>query len=561
MLLYVDGERALTDRVQTLFLSIYNETGRVVFRQRAPEQGKAELPGSLVLYPAQSAGELRIHATASESRAFADVIGEGWNVVTLRPGAQVSTSLVLQGGRLPDRDGDGVPDAIDRCDEPDPLQHGCGNGPDAGSELGFDDATVDGARDATRDSDADGPPSDSTRDAPSDSTRDTLGPDTTRDSSIDTAPCTPLSGTYTIDQNGGGTRTYQSFAGAISALRACGVSAATIFNVLAGTYNESGFAFPSVSSASAARPITFRVDAGATVRLVGAQSTYVIRIDTGAHDLTLDGFEIDGSVAANRLTAPYSAPVLFEGGGGQQRIVLRRLHVHDYAPTAWVSSYMGGVYMQITNSVGDITIRECLFERLQVGSTHTTQGVISLRNDTRSNLTIEGNRFFDVNLDAINIRSGAVQGLTIVNNQFVLSGTAAALDFYTGATLSGALYFAYNTVATTQTVFGASFSGTTPLQVVNNIIVGQGASLAGATFGPIDAHHNCYDGASAGTHGDATDVSGSAMLVRLTSPYDLHLASGNSACADQGTPLPNVGTDIDGDQRQSSPDIGSDERP
>lgn len=117
---------------EALLLFVFDASGRAVDARRLPEQGLPQLPGDVVLYPSQASGTLRLLVQA---RLGKSVVGEGATTVALRSGAQVAADLLIATGRLPDRDGDGVPDLVDNCpDQPNPEQTPCG-GPDAGPDA------------------------------------------------------------------------------------------------------------------------------------------------------------------------------------------------------------------------------------------------------------------------------------------------------------------------------------------------------------------------------------------------------------------------------------------
>lgn len=157
-----------------LRLSVFDPASRVVDGQRLPASGAPTLPSTVVLYPATSSGELRLLVRARVGDA---VVAEGVTRVELKSGAQVLAEVTLLSGRLADRDGDGVPDDIDRCpDLPNPAQGACS--PDAGMdgparEAGPDGPLPDGDVDlATHD----GPPADGHPDLGQDASKDSTPP-------------------------------------------------------------------------------------------------------------------------------------------------------------------------------------------------------------------------------------------------------------------------------------------------------------------------------------------------------------------------------------------------
>ncbi|MCK5797365.1 MAG: thrombospondin type 3 repeat-containing protein [Deltaproteobacteria bacterium] len=169
-----------------LLLDVYSDAQRVVSQRRLPKTGRPSLPASVVIYAKTETGDLRLVIRAiGTSNAF---LGEGIARVSLQPGKQVAADITLQSSHFPDRDGDGVPDDLDRCpDLPNPLQGPCL--PDAGpSENGGDTIEPhDGTEDGHPGDLGDAQPGDL-----SDAQRDTL-PDGPIDASTpDLSPCSNL---------------------------------------------------------------------------------------------------------------------------------------------------------------------------------------------------------------------------------------------------------------------------------------------------------------------------------------------------------------------------------
>lgn len=586
-----------------LRLWVYDRDGRVVDGRRLPESGTVTLPDTVVLYPPATGGTLRVHVRGYRQNGTS--AGEGTTEVTPVAGQQVKATVIVALQTLADRDGDGVPDLIDRCpDEANPAQGPCATN-DAGVDGPTDGPEPDIAQDGPQPDvlDLDGPRPDVGVDLPKprpDVGRDAPQPDIAQPDMAqpdiaqpDTMP-TPdvlptdvlpadlfgpdssppvcaLNGTYMI---GSASPAFPTFAAAFAKLKSCGVSGPVTFEVAAGTYTEDGFSFPKVPYASPARPVYFI--ANGAVELIGAHGTssnsYVIQIENGAHDLLVEGFEINGLHAQNKIMGSYSGPILFQGGGGQSEVTLRGLYIHDFLPAAWASyTYIGGIYMQLSNPVRNIVIDGCRFHRLQPPSAFHTQGGISLRNSHRDGLYIIGCEFLDIaTMDAINLRGGSFGELMIANNMFAVGANAGAVDFFNGPTLQQTSYFIYNTIITTSSTSlgllgSAQSSGGATLIVRNNIVRGLSAAapvtLVGGSL-PLSAPgYNCLGYATAGYTATATDVLALPDLVDINGPvYDLHSTSA-SPCLNKGTPLSTLDYDYDGDARSTSaPDIGADER-
>lgn len=129
---------------ERLQLWVYGAGGPLVEGRRLPADGPPRLPGDVVLYPREQDRRLRILARA---RAGGRIVGEGAASVAPVAGEQVSVELLIEAGRLPDGDGDGVPDAVDSCpDLANPSQ-----GPCPSHDGGLGDGARDGGGDAPGD--------------------------------------------------------------------------------------------------------------------------------------------------------------------------------------------------------------------------------------------------------------------------------------------------------------------------------------------------------------------------------------------------------------------------
>ncbi|MCA9668249.1 MAG: thrombospondin type 3 repeat-containing protein, partial [Myxococcales bacterium] len=171
ILLTISAESGVGE-IDGIALDIFDDAGIAVSAHRVAADAGASisLPATIVLYPPRP-GMLRLRALGSQQGTPR---GEGVLQIVARAGEQVEATLALQIGRLADRDGDGVPDAVDNCpDVPNPRQRPCAG--EAGSEGGADaDAAADGPRDSGDAGDA---------------TADGVAPDTTGDATTDLPPC------------------------------------------------------------------------------------------------------------------------------------------------------------------------------------------------------------------------------------------------------------------------------------------------------------------------------------------------------------------------------------
>jgi hypothetical protein len=196
----------------SLQLTVFDQQAQVVQRPLVLDGGEL-LPNDVVLYPPTTEA-LRLWVQARDQRGL---IGEAAAEVTPRAGAQVTVALLVTSGRLPDRDGDGIPDTIDNCpDVRNPNQQPIcrpDGGPDGPTDAGIDtgDASPDGPRDQGLDR-GDGPHPDLAQDTlppdtlpPDTLAPDTLAPDTLSPDLPCSCPlgCRPTGGCYEIEPSNG----------------------------------------------------------------------------------------------------------------------------------------------------------------------------------------------------------------------------------------------------------------------------------------------------------------------------------------------------------------------
>jgi cysteine-rich repeat protein len=383
-----------------------------------------------------------------------------------------------------------------------------------------------------------------------------------------------LQGTATVGVGGA----YKTINQAISALSTCGVQGPTTFIVLPGTYAESqGFHFPNISTASAKAPITFRADPTGKVKLIGSTSgtsySGTIRIASGAHDYTIEGFDIDGTKAGNRVKTSHCGVVVFQPSSGQKRITLRRLNIHDFGTSAWGSySYVAGIYFPNTSKpYEDIRIENNRFTGLNTPNKSSLQGVIFSYYPRFKGLVIEGNYIVANQIYApMSFYYGhQFDNVSITNNMLEVSYGYALYTYRVGGVNTNA-HFAFNTILITNGSYAAyvyywNYNNGTKGKLVfrNNIVASLSvtknvAYLSGNTDAFSNAGNNCYFNAK-WNYQSSGDVTGNPAFKSLSYPYDLHLTKG-SACADKGSlDVPGVTHDFDGDLRSESPDIGADE--
>lgn len=122
VLVHVQGAAGL-GAPDELRLNVFTEKGAAVRDRRIPETGRPVLPGDLVLYPRETHGSIRVWVRALGAKG---PLGDGATTASLLEGKQLEVTVLIAVATLPDRDGDGVPDAVDNCpDLANPQQGPC----------------------------------------------------------------------------------------------------------------------------------------------------------------------------------------------------------------------------------------------------------------------------------------------------------------------------------------------------------------------------------------------------------------------------------------------------
>ena len=103
-----------------------------------------------------------------------------------------------------------------------------------------------------------------------------------------------LSGNYTIDPNGSGSRNFKSLNGASQALEKGGVQGPVHFTVASGTHQGPWFITP-IKGTSATNNVTFKA-LGTIVKGVPALEFKFAQPTTPIRWITLDGFAFEGQV-------------------------------------------------------------------------------------------------------------------------------------------------------------------------------------------------------------------------------------------------------------------------
>ena len=389
----------------------------------------------------------------------------------------------------------------------------------------------------------------------------------------------PYKGSATIAKVG--KATWSSFAKAHKALQKCGIDGVLAVSVAAGTYIEPGFrlgGYKGKDGKITSQTVTFaaaNTSGGyAKVLLQGTTGAStgagIIVVDKAAANLTIEGFELAGDVAANKIPGQRAGPVVVEaatGPGAHAGIVLRGLFIHDFKATAWAQSgYVGGIWSE-SDAGGDITIDRCRIDGLQPPSAHAVQGGI-VQYKGAVTLRVTRSRFAGIAaMDIIQIEQSPAITLLVANNELVVQGTGA-LDF--SGVSKGNAYVFFNSMLALNTAWAIRqpTNGGVVVQLTNNILASVFSSPPTMVIGKtVTAAHNALYKTKPGYNSN-TDIEVDPQFKDTLAPgYDLHIGASSpvkglaGALAKIPLTAPDLDTDIDGDKRESPADIGMDEVP
>ena len=254
--------------------------------------------------------------------------------------------------------------------------------------------------------------------------------------------------------------------------------------------------------------------------------------------------------------------------GNSQNFTVSGNLIHGIQSSATTTASMSGIQIGLLVN-GGVATNNIIHEIKNVSATGTgANGVHFITTSTASNVTVANNFVYDVtalgsatlasNGFGINVASGA--GYKIYHNSVNLntnqtSGTTAAMIVQSTVTAAGALDVRNNIFANTQTAGAtryAFYSG-----------------AANTVYSSID-FNDYFSTGSLGFLGGARatieewrtatgqDANSKAVDPLFVSPTDLHLQAG-SPMINMGTTIAGITTDIDGQTRDATPDIGADE--
>jgi hypothetical protein len=403
-----------------------------------------------------------------------------------------------------------------------------------------------------------------------------------------------LSGNYTIDPKGSGSRNYATIGAAVSALGA-GVSGPVVFNVASTTFKES-VSINAVSGVSSSVTVTFIASgAGAVIDASGQQDG--LTINSPASYLTFDnlkvrnasryGLNVAGS-SSNRCRWLQFLNCEFEVAASSSSS-LRAAYLYYPDDTIFRNTkFLGGGYPLYTQQTN-----RCLYDTCEFDGKKQATRLTSLYNSNDSDNCYINCFFHDAGPSGYGVYVNASQyGIMFWNNTIIVKSSNAAV------------------------LLGGCCAWSRCNSFRNNIVVqqGTGPAMVYGMSGVLDYNdldHNCYYAPNAtngtvqtegglfqgtlaawkailklpglkwfppggGTSWDQNSIEADPVLVSATAPYDIHL-NGLSPCVNGGTPnyvaggwvsfpppshpfLPSsVTLDFEGQARGNTPDIGADE--
>jgi hypothetical protein len=284
----------------------------------------------------------------------------------------------------------------------------------------------------------------------------------------------PLSGNYTINKTGSGTRNFTSFAMADSNLITCGISGPVTFTVSADTFNEQVW-IPAINGTSETNRITF-VGAGAANTFLRANTT-----STNPHIVRLDGcnFITFKNMTLRSTTTTDQAQVVQLINGYANRVNNCVIEISGAAATSIASTLFGVV---ISGSASNTTINStgnyhmidsCMINNGFYGvsiSCNTNQNIFYILNNTFNNpfsaaVYLTNNHAAKINFNTINMRTtnNASSGISLSNSVPTIAYHEIRNNYINRAGQYG-IYI--------QSAYGSNNSLTPPGQIYNNMISG-----------------------------------------------------------------------------------------
>ena len=399
-----------------------------------------------------------------------------------------------------------------------------------------------------------------------------------------------LSGNYTIDPQGSGTRNYTTFAAATAALKA-GVSGPVVFSVASTTFKEGVSITSAIHGASAVNTVTFTAPGNPTtldgggleigadwlrfsnLTIIGWRYTGIgftnVNAATPRHNV-ISHVLVEKPSGSSVIQALYFAMgseqnliqhCTFRGGGRNQVVQIQGTgNVIDHC------EFDGqGQCVMVVGNAGDKTIfQNCVI--------HSPGTAFCLREGHDNNLFVSNVFVSSIAQPTVAfLRDGSSprqwSGCATFKNNIVINlggGPAIAFDVHPLGTVLNPLVSDHNCFYAPNTSNVIQVYGILPTWPGQSYFAG---SLAAFRAWQKNNPQFLVPGGPAGY--DLNSIEGDPGLVSLTPPYDIHLKP-TSPLIDKGTativepyqtqiPPHRVPHDLDGEVRGWKPDIGADE--
>jgi parallel beta helix pectate lyase-like protein len=398
-----------------------------------------------------------------------------------------------------------------------------------------------------------------------------------------------LSGNYTIDPAGSGSRNYTTWAAAVSALGA-GVSGPVVFTVASTTFNGAVTINP-VKGASATATVTFQaagspaiLDAGAAQDglTLNAACSYLIFDNIEVRNVTRYALHVAGpsSTKATFCTlknCKFDAPAT--SSSSSRAALLNYCNDMTFENCVFAGGGYGTYWQQINR---------CTFKGCEFDGKNTSNYLIAPFNSNDANNLFENCFFHDCGPTGRGLYfNWSSYGNLFFHNTIIMNTSREAVFMGSCCAWSRCCVWRNNIIVNMGTGWAATY-GLNGAVLDYNDLDNNCYFVPNATNGTLRTDNNTFTGtlaqwktyfaanpnlipAGGGTNWDQNSIEADPQLVSMTAPYDIHLKAG-SPCLDGGTTTYIAGswvsynasyvtaTDFEGEARPTTNvDIGADE--
>ncbi len=364
---------------------------------------------------------------------------------------------------------------------------------------------------------------------------------------------TPLSGVYTIDQNGSGSRNYTSFLTAVNELNTLGIAGPVTFNVNAGQVFDyaqnngaNAYVLKITTTGTAANPIVFQksgTGANPRINCTGTTGTDGAGILLNGVDyITFDGIDIfdAGTTPTTHIDNGYF--LLSLGTRGCNYITIRNCNINmdktgpdQIGIVMWANNPTSVLGTHTNNKFYNNTIEDCLYGVLAAGTYQYCSDNNEIYNNTITNIGKYGVWFtYQTNLK---VYSNEINNVSI-NSEcggIFAYGSGVTADIYNNNIQS-------ISSTTTALSFGIWFTSGKDFNIYGNNIHGISSAtggVAGITLNDITGTSHIYKNTiydlaytGSGTQGNTGIWLGSAVAHNVYNNYVYDIKSPNVLTAD-----------------------------